>query len=216
MKKVMLITVFFTLYAVQSVFGMTVDLWSSFPDIQGQNSLWADAYNPSTNSYRQLADTGAYSFGTPGQGFSVPLLYKDNNSTWIVMHPASNPGQGWTYGTEYAVLAYKATMASFFDLSGEFRAANNSPLINVFVKKNGSVLWNTNLSGNNGSVFNLAGIAMNANDYLYFGVSPAGYDYYDTTLLKGTMNINPIPEPGTFMLLGTGLVGLLGLRRKNG
>jgi hypothetical protein len=202
------------LCAGQSAFGMTVDLWNSFPDFQGQNSLYADAYNPNTNSYRQLADTGTCAFGTPGQGFAVPLLYKDS-SNWIVMHPASNPGQGWTYGTEYAVLAYKATGTSFFDLSGEFKAANNSPYINVFVKKNNSLLWSVNLWGYNGASYNLANIAMNAGDYLYFGVSPAGNDYYDTTLFKGTMNINPIPEPGTLLLLGTGLVGLLGLKRKN-
>jgi len=215
MKKLFSLTLMFllALCAVQSAFAMTIDLWSGFPDTQGQNNFWAYAYNPNTNSYRPLTDSGAYSFSTPGQGCLVPLLYRDNNSPWIVMHPASYPGgQGVIYSTEYAVLAYRATGASLFDLDVQFQSVI-SPLVNVFIKKNNSLLWSVNLSGSNGAAFNVANIDMNANDFLYFGVSPAGTDYYDTTILKGTMNVSPIPEPGTLMLLGTGLVGLLGFKR---
>lgn len=211
MKKLFSLTLMFllALCAVQSAFAMTIDLWSGFPDTQGQNNFWAYAYNPNTNSYRQLADTGSYAFSTPGQSYLIPLISR-STSPWIAMHPASNVGS--IYGTEYAVLGYKASEASIFNLTGEFQALGGG-LINVFVKKNGSLLWSTNISNLNGAAFNVANIDMNANDFLYFGVSPAGTDYYDTTILKGTMNVSPIPEPGTLMLLGTGLVGLLGFKR---
>lgn len=55
------------------------------------------------------------------------------------------------------------------------------------------------------------------NSYMYLDpliVIDPSFQYWDQYRLVFSEGINPIPEPGTLLLIGSGLIGLAGLRKK--
>jgi len=55
-------------------------------------------------------------------------------------------------------------------------------------------------------------VALVDTDRLYFGINANGDDYYDWGHFKGSATL--IPLPGAVWLLGSGLLGLIGVRRR--
>lgn len=224
MKKVLIsfITVLI-LSGGQNARALTIDLWSQFPNYQGENSLYAYAYNTDTNTYRPIAKKpdANHTFLTPGQPFENPMIVKVDNP-WIYMHPSSMPQCGTEFGTEDVTLAFLVPEDSYYDLTGSFwlredMAYPESGYIQSYIKKNDSVLFSSFLNRGDIVSYNLTNISFSFNDYLYFGVSSAGPDYSDWGHLQGRISTSHIPEPGTMILLGSlasGLFGFAGLRRK--
>jgi len=207
----------------------TINLWSAFPDNQGDNGFYAYAYQAGrTTPYRVLTDGGSYRFDTPEQanppGYSVynwdiPYIARAGaNPTdgFLSIHPSANTQMGYVFGPEDVVLAWLVPANNTYDINGNFllRGATDDGT-HVYIRKNAAVIWEANLtSSGDQAVFNLLGIQLSAGDLLYFGVGARGNDYGDSTALQGTIAYNAVPLPGSILFLGTGLLYLAHFRRR--
>ncbi|MDD5136048.1 MAG: PEP-CTERM sorting domain-containing protein [Candidatus Omnitrophica bacterium] len=184
----------------------TIDLWSVFPDNQGDNGIYAYGYNVSTLSYRQLADVGLYSYGTPAANFGIPLLYK-TASPWIILHPTNG---------EDAVLGWMVPESNIYDISGAVACIGGSyGSVNAYIKKNDTYITGyASLTGE--TSFDLNDLSLNAGDMLYFGINANGNQDFDTSRLRAQIQYTPVPEPASLSFLGLGLFGLLKFRKRKG
>ncbi|MDD5773607.1 MAG: PEP-CTERM sorting domain-containing protein [bacterium] len=224
MKKLLFfLSTIFILAGGQSAGALTIDLWSQFPNYQGENGLYAYGYSPETNTYRSIAKKpdANHTFLTPEQPFENPMIVKVNQP-WIYMHPSSMPQCGTEYGTEDVNLAFLSPYNNLYNLTGSFwlkidNLYPDSGYIQSYIKKNDTLLFSSYLNPGDVVNYNLTNIFLNYNDYLYFGVSSAGPDYSDWGHLQGRISTVQTPEPGTIMLLvslASGLFGFAGLRKR--
>ena len=199
----------------------TINLVTDFPDHQGDNGLYAKAYNFSTNTYRNLdehpsPDPGSgypanyfqYSFYTPTTSNNNPFLqlgYVDYHDV-VAAFPSN---------TEDAVMAWQAPGPGTATITVTFDPLYNG-YTNVYIKQNDTLLKGTGFAPQEifhptPVTFNLTNVKLAAGDFLYFGINWAGDYEGDLILLSGTIEV--VPLPGALWLLGSGLLGLVGWSR---
>ena len=172
-------------------------------DINGLDVLtWATI----NNLYRYLTG-GGHMNSIDILPTAVPLA-----SDEIRMHPSAS---GWS--PSYVVARWIAGMgeAGLITITGNVRKVDpgggGGVTFDLYV--DGTSYFSSTLSYND-----TIGVAVDqtvtvgVGSTVDFVVGPNGYDDYDSTALKAT--INPVPVPTTMLLLGSGLIGLAGFRRK--
>jgi hypothetical protein len=206
--KIMLKTCIFILVFISCISSaQAFSLWDVFPDNQGDNNMYVYAYNGS--SYRQLNDSGSYSFNTPGLNYTVPLAGRSTDP-WIYTHPG---GLEIEYPIEDLVLAWKvpAGGSGLYNITGEVKIAGGG-IMQFYIKKNADYVFE---KAPIGFVFNEE-VTLAAGDFLYFGIAPGtdGRSYNGTTTFKADVDPNPVPLPPSLLFLAPGFLGLMGFKRK--
>jgi hypothetical protein len=183
---------------------VSMNLWNKFPDQQGQNGLYAYAYDYGGAAYRLLTRISAYYFGTPEQAYDIPYVSR-SSSPWITMHPSQVSATATHFPPENAVLAWRPPQDNIYDLTGEFAQDQvGGGDVNVYVWKNASPLWSHTLTSSEPSAtFSLTNVTLSSTDRIYFGVNAGEDDFNDTTKFQGQIAYNPhdVQAPVNLLLL---------------
>jgi len=187
---------------------VSIDIVGLFPDNQGDNGFYAQAYNPSSGIFRNLTRTAAYNFNTPGQTSVRPYVLKSSGQ--VQLAPCVN---GSIYGTEWSVLSWQVPQTGAYAVQGTFYGVltGNSTTARIFVNTTAQTQFSAAVSGTNTVPFNIPVLNLNAGDFLRFAVDAGTSHSSDLTGLTGTITL--VPEPGSLIAILTGLVGLGGLYR---
>lgn len=188
---------------------LVTDIVALFPNNQGDNGFYAQAYNPSSGIFRNLARVAQYNFNTPGQSSARPYCMK--SSQQVSLGPCVN---GSTYGTEWAILSWQVPQTGSYTVQGTFYGmqSGNSTTARIFINTPANTHFSAAVSGLSTVAFNIPALNLNAGDYLRFAVDAGSSHSYDQTGITGTITL--IPEPGGIIAVLTGLVGLSAARRR--
>lgn len=211
------VTVIFLSLSVSSAFA-TPDLYGWMFNIDGPVTEYGDEYDTSgmpVDGTLGADDFGTLTWSTSTGGTHNFIAYFDYEitevgNTWLNEHGAATgalaTGQTW-----------------------QIDDPNNYGAGNIYDNLYDNTLSNTNSISPAGDVawamgwdFDLAAgetavITMILGDSIPvsgFYLSQTDNDTNESIYFSGSMNIQPIPEPATMLLLGTGLAGLFGYKRK--
>ena len=175
-------------------------------DTQGHPSL--SQFNPYTGYHLNLMLNSPRWFRNPPSWDFTPTIWRLNDTY-----------QGWGYGVapgqlslhpsgtyEASVLRFTAPIDGNYHIDGQF-LAGDARIMQLGVCQGSEWLWR----GNDYGSFTLAKrlAAGQTIDFLVYGA------YYNgNTPLELIIESSPVPIPGAVWLLGSGLLGLIGLKRR--
>jgi hypothetical protein len=168
----------------------TVSLWENYPVSQGDNGVFAYGYIPSTNTYRLLTET-TNGFYTPETEWGAPGTYKGlepNIKMW------GSGTRSYLVQPEDVVLAWHATEAGIYHISGSFSAYDNSLSngMDAYVKVNDNAVWSAYLPAGTTQSFSVDNLNLSDSDIIHFGA--------------GAHNTNTFSELNDGMLLRNAII----------
>jgi PEP-CTERM motif len=119
-------------------------------------------------------------------------------------------------GGQYSDLIFTAPVAGLYSVAGSFRGDQHGVDTAVGIVENGNVSFDSTVTSAGEVVsFDLAGVHLTAGETVVFSVGPNGGDQNTglSATITGPSDVAPIPEPSSFILIGTGFAGLGGLIR---
>ena len=204
MRRFSILFLLFCLFS-SNAFSATIDL-IGFRDLD-----WGAGNSPGILSERD----------NWGEVAEIEYIANDSRirgSNYSIYDPySSDPGWGgvaWVYRSGYIETSFNTASTSLFV---QFESDGNDGLANFYI--DGTLEYSLNT--NNGSWF-----AVVFSDLNYIAhtlkVTAAGTSYPSDIAIDamgagapvGDSGSSPVPEPGTMILLGSGIAGLVGLRRK--
>lgn len=199
-----------------------IDLVSSFPSDQGENGFYAERlifYSGSAPEYQLLEKTDDNQYGVSGRPWNLPFVelvdFSAGHGPEIDMHPTTPP---FSDDSEWAVYRWVVNLSGEYRVTGAFCDTNpeNEPAsttVNIYKNEDSDTpLWSGSLLDEDDvAPFDIT-TDLISGDYLRFAVDAGPECFSDSTGLQGTINL--VPVPGAIFLLGSGLLGLAGLRKK--
>lgn len=200
----------------------TYDATSDFQTSSNSfGNVWSYGYSSSSTSYSMiLFDTvvngndwimnGYNSLGTPSiwQNTSGSPAYGVSPGQ-ISLHPGPA-----AYG-DFTILRFTAPTSDHYTITGQFFAGDSGSM-------NGSIVINGDIanplqyfsSTTDTSFFAPLAFNMTSGQTLDFVVGNNGNFYYGNTPITASINTSAVPVPAAAWLLGSGLLGLVGVARR--
>lgn len=197
MKKFRIFCLLFGLALMLCAFGVanaTVVTFDDLPDSDGWISNGYAGFNWN-NFYYFNADTFS---GNPS-GFQNGIVSPHNVAFNAFGDPAALSDSVFTFNSAYFTAAWNDGLS--IDITGK-NSGNQLYFATITVNTSGPTLFSSNWTGIDELDF-----------YSYGGVSH-GYGGGGNHFAMDNFTYNAVPEPATMLLLGLGLVGLAGVRRK--